>query len=114
MFTIDHYSEQILLVHFTDEQKRLTILNAEKLKSEINEQIDMGAQNIVIDFGKIAFIDSSGFGAMVTIFNHARNHHSRLIFCNLRPETQSLLKITKLDQVFEIYQDAKLALDVLL
>jgi len=113
MLTFSNYSENTVIVRFPDGHNKLNIVNAESLKKDINAIIEKGFQYLIVDFGAITFIDSSGFGAMVTIFNHARNQRVRLVFCNFSKETQALLKITKLDQVFEIYPDVDSAIETI-
>jgi len=107
MLQINRFSDQVTLIDFSDNVKKLNVVIADKIKSELNELIDNGCNNIIIDFSKIIFIDSSGFGALVTVYNHAKNVGSKLMLANIAAETMELVKITKLDQVFDIYNSVE-------
>ena len=110
MLVIEKKSDDVTLVNFNEETKRLNIVVAEKIKNQLNAIIDDGCKKLVLDLGNIKFIDSTGFGALVTIYNHAKNRESEVVICNISAETMQLIKITKLDQVFEIKDSVEQAL----
>ncbi len=60
--------------------------------------------NLILDLKDIAFIDSTGFGALVTIFKRARENEKEFRLCNIEPSAMDLIRITKLDHVFDIYE----------
>lgn len=103
MISIKQETDKIKVVGFSDDIKKLNVIIAEKTKQALNQIIDSGGENLIIDFTNIEFIDSSGFGALVTVHNHAKNVNANVMLCNISSETMELLKITKLDQVFHIY-----------
>ncbi len=88
---------------------KLTVLNADELKQKMNDLIDADTAHLILDFTGLMFIDSTGFGSLVTIFNHAKNRKQGLSFCHVSTQTQALLKVTKLDQIFDIYPDLEAA-----
>lgn len=102
MIVIDKKTDALTLVNFKNNIQRLNIVLAEKFKTKMNAIIDAGCKKLVLDCSGIQFIDSSGFGALVNIYNHAKNRESAFILCNISKETMQLIKITKLDQVFDI------------
>lgn len=107
MLQTNRLSDQITLIDFSDNIKKLNVVIADKIKIQLNEIIDNGCNNLIIDFSKIIFVDSSGFGALVTVYNHAKNAGSKLMLANIAAETMELVKITKLDQVFDIYSSVE-------
>lgn len=110
MIKINKENENYTLVSFDDETLRLNVVIADKFKNELNKIIDEGIKHLIIDFSGIKFIDSTGFGSMVTVYNHGKNRETEILLCNFSPETMELLKITKLDQVFNIYNNLDLAI----
>jgi anti-sigma B factor antagonist len=110
MITIKQETEKVKVVGFPDTVKKLNVIIAEKTKLALNQIIDSGGKNLIIDFSNIEFIDSSGFGALVTVHNHAKNIGSKVMLCQISNETMELLTITKLDQVFHIYSSVDEAL----
>lgn len=109
MLDINKVSDQITVVNFNEGINKLNVIIADKLKQELNKLFDNGYRNVILDFSGIIFVDSSGFGALVTIFNHAKNAGSNLILSGVSKGTMELIKVTKLDQVFEIYDNVELA-----
>lgn len=103
MVLVNRENEQTTIVNFSENINKLNVIIADKVKLELNNLLDSGHNNIIVDLSTITFIDSSGFGALVTVFNHARNVQARLLLANISNETKELIKITKLDQVFDIY-----------
>lgn len=67
------------------------------------------ASDIVVDLSAIEFIDSAGVGVLVGLFKHARLKGGRARFCGLRPGVRTVLEIIRLDQIFEIFDDADTA-----
>lgn len=109
MIEINQISDQVTIVSFLDSVKKLNVIIADKVKTEFNTLVDNGCSNLIVDLSNIIFIDSSGFGALVTVFNHAKNVGSRLLLSGISKETMELVKVTKLDQVFDIYPDLEVA-----
>lgn len=92
-----------IIARFPAEKQRLNVLVADEFKKQLYKVIDEGETVLIIDFSNINFIDSSGFGALIAVLNHARNHQVLFKLCCIAPTVMSLIKITKLDQVLEIY-----------
>ncbi len=69
---------------------------------------DLFAQTpaVVLDLGRVENADSGGLGALVGLVLSARRTGGDLKFCNLTPRMRQLLRVTRLDSVFDIYPDA--------
>ncbi len=111
MIELNRISDRVIIARFTENIKKLNVVIAANVKKELTTVIENGCNNLVIDLSNISFIDSSGFGALVTIFNHAKNRGSRVLLTNIAAETMELVKVTKLDQVFDLYASVDDALD---
>jgi anti-sigma B factor antagonist len=59
---------------------------------------------LVLRLAGIEQIDSEGLAALVGLFISARNRGGELKLADLSPKTRELLRVTRLDQVFEIYK----------
>jgi anti-sigma B factor antagonist len=66
--------------------------------------------NIIIDMSGISRIDSSGVDALVTAVRRARENGGDAKLARLTPRVQTLLEITQLTSVFDIYADVPAAL----
>lgn len=107
MLLIDKNYSDYNLVKFENPGQKLTAVISENFKNQVYQLIDLENKNIIIDLENITFIDSSGFGAIVAVYNHAKNSQLDIKLCNVASTVMSLIKITKLDQVFEIYDSVE-------
>jgi anti-anti-sigma factor len=62
---------------------------------------------IILDLKDVEFVDSSGLGAIVLIFQKLR---TKMLLCGVREQVEKLIKATKLDSIFKQYQDIPSAL----
>jgi anti-anti-sigma factor len=81
---------------------KLVAGTARLLQDEVRATIPK-AQTIVLDFSDVQYMDSSGLGALVSIYVTTKRAGKRLRLINLSERVQELLRITKLLGVFEGY-----------
>ncbi|MBK0397618.1 STAS domain-containing protein [Limibaculum sp. M0105] len=81
---------------------RLDAAVAAEFKRGIVELIDTGADAIVLDFGAVGFIDSSGLGAVVGAYKHLGPRGKLEIAC-LSPAVRKVFALTRMDRVFTIH-----------
>src|ERR1700733_3940470 len=62
-------------------------------------------QCIVLDLTDVSYMDSSGLGAIVSIYLTARRQNCGLKLINLNQRLQDLFRLTKLASVFEGHED---------
>ena len=59
----------------------------------------------VIDPTQVDFMDSSGLVALVTGLKEARKSGCRLVLCNVQAPLRLIFELTRLDSVFEIFEN---------
>lgn len=59
---------------------------------------------LLLDFSRVTFVDSSALGALVGLANYARSKGGDLCLLALPERIRALLRLTRLDQFFEIYE----------
>lgn len=83
----------------------------EKFARVMDDLLSESDVNVLVNFSGINYLDSTGIGELVGYMNRfvENNRHLKL----LRPHERirKLLQITKLDSIFEIYEDEQSALD---
>lgn len=77
---------------------------AAELKKVLQEIIDAGRFNVLVDFGDVNFIDSSGLGLFVVFYKKAREKGGTIKFANVPPVVSKVIKLTRLDKHFELYE----------
>ena len=83
----------------TCEGRRLDAPFAQNLFNSMQSIIQKGHMDIVIDLSSVEFVDSTGLGAIVRCLKEI-NGRGRLVLCGVNEMVLSLLKMTRLDDVF--------------
>ncbi|MDD4385097.1 MAG: STAS domain-containing protein [Bacteroidales bacterium] len=91
----------VLIVSMETENK-LNVALAQKFKVEVAKIIDQPEMKIVINLGGVVYIDSTGFGALLSILRVAKSNNAKLKLCNISPEVMELVKLLQLQTVFDI------------
>lgn len=82
--------------------KNFVVDEVASLRVKINKLIDEGEKNFIFNFNECNFIDSTGLGALVSIYKKCVEKNGSIKLKSLKPEVEKLFKLTRLDKVFEI------------
>lgn len=77
--------------------------SAEFFSSALETVLKDDDTNVVVDFTKIDYIDSTGIGELVGYLGKFSGQNRKLILVNPSERILKLLKLAKLDTVFSIY-----------
>ena len=80
------------------------------LRSAIRRLLGEGKKKLLLNLGKVGYIDSSGIGELVSSFTAVNKEGGTLKLLNLTQKIQDLLAITKLLTVFDTFDDEASAL----
>jgi len=80
------------------------------LRDTIHDFLKQGNNRIILNLADVDFIDSAGLGELVRSLASIRSHGGQLKLVSPSENVHKLLKITKLDRVFDIEQDEASAL----
>jgi anti-sigma B factor antagonist len=75
---------------------------AADFKSKLNELIEQGHANMIIDLTAVDLVDSSGLGVLVSTLKRIGNR-GEVKLCNLKDAVRSVFELTRLDRVFGLY-----------
>ncbi len=92
------------------QDSRLDNTFAADLKAHLLVMIEEGNKNILIDLANVDYADSSGLGAILFGIRQARPVNGKIKLVNLKSRVLSLIKIAKLDNVIEAYDNEAEAL----
>lgn len=84
--------------------------SAEFFSSALENVLKNETTNVIIDFTKIDYIDSTGIGELVGYLGKFSNQNRKLILVNPSERILKLLKLARLDAVFKIYSTEEEAL----
>ena len=79
---------------------RITSATSDLLQKTIRGLMSEG-RRIVLDLADVHYIDSSGIGAMVSVYMSASRAQCALNIVNAQPRIRDLFEITRLTAVFE-------------
>lgn len=85
-----------------------------EIEKAIKEIIDQGPPQIVVDLGRVSYINSSGLGSLVAAHTSCKNREGYLRLARTGKRIKNLFLITKLAFVFETFDsvdDALLGID---
>ncbi len=77
----------------------------ERLRQAVQEVLDRGRTNVVLNFSEVFYVDSSGLGTLVAAHAQVRNAGGALKLMKLKQITRDLIQITHLHAVFEVFTD---------
>ena len=103
--TVSSY-ETADVVHMPE---KLTMANAAQIKQQLSELVDQGKTNLVLDMAGVNFTDSSGLAVLVACYKNVQKVQGNAVLLSPQPAVQSLLELTRLQELFEIYQDLNAA-----
>lgn len=83
--------------------------DATSLNTQIHELLAAQKKNIVLDLGRVEFMNSSGLGMLIGGASTLKNAGGRLALACASEKILSLIKVTKLSTVFEHYASVKSA-----
>ena len=73
------------------------------LKDKIHSLINQGHKNIIVNLGNVSYLDSSGLGHLVAAYTTVANSGGKLKLINLTKKLQTLMTMTKLLTVFDVF-----------
>ena len=104
-------TRQVEGVTIVDLSGRITLGEASVVvRDVINDLMGKGNKKILLNLGKVDYIDSSGIGVLVTGFSTVRSQGGELKLVNLSKRIRDLLHITKLYSLFDVKDDEAAAI----
>ncbi|TFG74288.1 MAG: anti-sigma factor antagonist [Chrysiogenales bacterium] len=83
--------------------------------ARISEQLDllikqMDSPLLVLDFANVKYMSSSALGMLITLYKRICERNGRMALCTVRAEIYEVFTITKLSEVFQIYESRTTAM----
>jgi len=84
---------------------RFTAVDSPSLSDALNRILEEGSKNLSLNMTELEFVDSSGLSAIVSTLKKARKEGGDLVLLNVNERIMALLKLTRLHEVIEIYDN---------
>lgn len=89
-----------------DLKGKITIGNGDvMLREHINQLLEQGEKNILLNMAEVTYMDSSGLGELICCYASVTNRGGKLKLLNLIGKIRNLLQITRLITIFEVYDN---------
>ncbi len=77
------------------------------IHNKVKELVGNGVKKIVVDLGKVKWMNSSGLGALMGSLTTTKNAGGELKLARVTEKVKSLFMITKLITIFETYESVE-------
>lgn len=89
-------------IHCVDLEGDLDFHTSPELRRQLTKIVDTEVRKIIVDLGKVPYIDSSGLATFIELFQKMRQGRRQLVLFSLMPAVRSVFEIAKLDSVFQL------------
>ncbi|TGO02306.1 hypothetical protein PN36_27325 [Candidatus Thiomargarita nelsonii] len=80
-------------------------------RKKLLEVVEAGEGQVVLNLADVTFMDSSGLSVLVSALKATRTKNGDVVLLNLTVPVHSLIKLTRLQQVFKIFESEAAAID---
>lgn len=81
--------------------------NAKMFRDKLYELVNENKKNVVVDLSDVKFVNSTGIGILISGFTTLKNAGGDLKLAHISNKVHGVLSITKLNQVFSIYDSVE-------
>ncbi len=78
-------------------------VSANKMRREISDVIDKGADIVLVDFQDVTFMNSSGLGVLISTLRVVHAGGNQLFICSLNEQVKIIFELTKMNCVFKTF-----------
>lgn len=75
------------------------------LRDAVNEALEAGSHNLLIDFSRVTRMDSSGMAELVAAYKRVSDAGGHVKLLQLPSNIRDVLSITQIARVFDIFDD---------
>ena len=75
---------------------------AEQMRAEIDREINLrGIQNLIFDFDKVTFMDSSGIGVIIGRYKQIQSRGGKTLIIRVKPQVDRILEISGINKIID-------------
>ncbi|MFW6009307.1 MAG: STAS domain-containing protein [archaeon] len=92
---------------------QLDLHTAVDFKKRVKKEIGPGIDNLVLDLKTIDVIDSSGIGAILSIYKKINKKKGEIVIINTDPIVKRILELSGVLKIIKLYSSRQAALEYL-
>ncbi len=78
--------------------------DTDRFREDVDDFIEQGNKNLVINLQKVDYINSSGIGAIISARGNYQKENGMVKLVGVSRNVQNLLVVTRLIEIFEVYE----------
>ena len=87
----------------------IDVYTAPQFKEAVNKMLTSGQKHLIIDMAGVTYMDSSGFGALLSATKRLRPEGGTVNLVKCNPAIDRILRITRLNTVFATFDSVDTA-----
>jgi anti-sigma B factor antagonist len=100
--TMDIAEEHVANITIVEVKGPINSNTAKKLEDKLSSLIEGGRTRLVIDLEHVSYISSAGFRVLMVADRLVEEANGKLALCKLSAETQTLIELAAITDLFEI------------
>ncbi|SRR5579871_4358197 len=108
---LEHYDWEVgnvLVLHLTGP---ITLgAGTREFRALIQETVEAGKTNILLNMSEVYYIDSSGLGELVAAYTTVTRKGGKLKLAKLTQRVQDVVQLTRVYRIFEVFGDEESAI----
>lgn len=84
---------------------RIVMANADVVRQRLHSIVERGSGEIVINLSDVEFMDSTGLSVLISTYERAQAKGGNVKLSALTREVRALIELTRLHEIFEIFED---------
>ena len=89
---------------------RMDVHRSLEVEADLEQMVAAGVTRIIIDLNNLEFLSSSGLRVFLGLLKKLREQKGRLAFCRIPAEVRKVIRISELEDLFEIHDGMEDAL----
>lgn len=86
---------------------RITTDTSSQMRSRLGDAMRSKPHTVTIDLSEVEYMDTSGLATLIEAMRIARKQQTELVLRGVQEQPRYLLKVTDLDRLFPIEEEAK-------
>ncbi len=102
-----HVNGQVALLSIEGE---VDMYSSPEARKAIMELVKQKIPKLIVDLQGVSYMDSSGVATLIEGLQMCHKYNGKLLIAGLRDNVREVFELTRLDKIFQIYQDVDTAM----
>jgi anti-sigma B factor antagonist len=85
------------------------MFSSPQARNAIMELVKKRVPRVIVELSGVSYMDSSGVATLIEGLQLCQKYNGKLVVAGLRDNVREVFELTRLDKIFEIFQDVETA-----